>query len=130
MTSERELFRAYQEWRRLAEAETKAIRSRNWSLLADCQRAIMDFQALVTRLSPEVRDEWRKDEVTRAEKEQTLQTLVNELIVITRRNHSLLTSARDTAQYRLDEISNASRNLNRIKRSYASAGDHTLLETA
>lgn len=130
MNAERELVRAYSEWRRLAEAEGKAIQSRNWLLLADCQRAIQDFQKLVSRLTLEARDEWKRAGQDLPEKEKKIQTIVNELIAITRRNHERLLAARSAAQERLAEISTARSNLNRLKRSYAPARENAVLETA
>ena len=46
MSAESELLDAYGEWHRLAEAETKAIQTRNWDLLSDCHLVIKDLQAL------------------------------------------------------------------------------------
>jgi hypothetical protein len=51
MNAESELLRAYREWRRLALAETKAIQTRNWRLLADCHLVIRDYQSLVSTLT-------------------------------------------------------------------------------
>ena len=42
--SQEQLLHAYGEWLRLAQAETKAIQTHNWSLLSDCHRVIEDFQ--------------------------------------------------------------------------------------
>ena len=53
MNAENELLNAYRGWHRLARAEAKAIRTRNWDLLADCQLAITDFQNLIGRLTIE-----------------------------------------------------------------------------
>ena len=55
MNAEKELLNAYRDWHRLASAETKAIQTSNWTLLADCQMAITDFQTLTSRLIIEVR---------------------------------------------------------------------------
>ena len=119
MNAEQELFHAYAEWRRLALAETKAIQSRNWPLLADCQHAIVDFQKLVSRLTLDARDEWKRAGANCADKEKKFQTLVGELIEITRQNHSLLQAARGTAKMRLAELGAAGRNLKLLHRSYA-----------
>ncbi len=119
MNPERELFRAYSEWRRLALAETAAIQSRNWPLLADCQHAIQDFQKLVSRLTLDARDEWKRKGEDPAVKEKDFQKLVNELIEITLQNHSLLQTARATAKTHLAELGEAGRNLKLLHRSYA-----------
>ena len=119
MKMERELFRAYTEWRRLALAETSAIQSRNWTLLADCQHAIQDFQKLASRLTLEARDEWKRLGEDRAAKEKNFQTLVDELVEITRRNHALLIETRARAKTHLAELGTAGRNLKLLHRSYA-----------
>lgn len=119
MNAERELFRAYFEWRRLARAETAAIQSHNWPLLADCQHAIQDFQALVSRLTLETRDEWKCLGADLVLKEKTFQTLVAELVGITRHNHVLLQAASTGAKSRLAELGAAGRNLKQLHRSYA-----------
>ncbi len=119
MSAEQELFHAYSEWRRLAQAEATAIQSRNWPLLADCQHAIEDFQKLVSRLTLDARDEWRRIGADCADQEKKFQTLVNELIAITRQNHALLQSAHSTAKKHLGELGEAGRNLKRLHRSYA-----------
>jgi predicted RNase H-like nuclease (RuvC/YqgF family) len=118
MNAERELFHAYAEWRRLAEAETTAIQSHNWSLLADCQHAIEDFQKHVSRLTLEAREEWRRKGENLPAKEKQIQALVGELIELTRQNHALLAAARKIAQFRLGELREAGLNLKRL-RSYA-----------
>ena len=118
MNAERELFHAYAEWRRLAAAETSAIQSRNWSLLADCQQAIEDFQKHVSRLTLEARNEWRRKGENLPAKENQIQALVNELIEITRQNHALLAVAGKTAQIQISELREAGLNLKRL-RSYA-----------
>ena len=118
MNAERELLRAYSDWRRLAEAETKAIQTQNWSLLADCQYAIQDFQKLVSRLTLDARDEGKRSGEDRPTKEKQIQSLVNELIAITRQNHALLAAARQTAATKLVELKAAGINLKRLQRSY------------
>ncbi len=71
MSAETELLRAYREWHRLAQAETKAIQTRNWALLTDCHLAIKDFQLMVGKLTQETREEWRRTGCNLAEKEKT-----------------------------------------------------------
>jgi hypothetical protein len=118
MSAEAELINAYREWYRLAEAESKAIQTRNWNLLSDCQTAIKDFQTLVSRLTVESREEWDRTGCNRAEKERHIQVLVGGLIELTRQNQTALLAARHTAQQRLDQLGEAGRNLKRLQRSY------------
>ena len=51
MNAESNLVQAYHEWHRLADAETKAIQTRNWDFFADCQLATKDFLPLIERLT-------------------------------------------------------------------------------
>ena len=97
MNAETELLHAYREWHRLARAEAKAISTRNWDLLADCQLAIADFQVLITRLTVEARNEWEAAGSDSAEKERHIQVHIQELIEITRQNQATLQRAKDEA---------------------------------
>lgn len=122
MNAEAELLQAYREWHRLARAETKAIRTRNWDLLADCQLAIADFQTLITRLSREARAEWEKAGVDCAEKERHIQIFVNDLLTVTCENRSLLQVCRDEAAQKLQQLGEAGRKVKLLHRSYGSPG--------
>jgi hypothetical protein len=118
MSAESDLLQAYREWHRLARAETKAIQTRNWKLLADCQLAIQDFQKAVTQLTLQARQEWASAGQNLPEKEQHIRVFINDLIEITRHNQALLQIAKNTAQERLLELNEAGRNLRRLQRSY------------
>ena len=52
MNATDDLTAAYQEWRRLAEAEGEAIRVCDWGLVSACQKALQLLQGRITRLSP------------------------------------------------------------------------------
>lgn len=121
MNAESELFRAYREWHRLAQAETKAIKTRNWNLLNDCHQAIRDFQTMVGGLTLEARGEWRRAGCDLAEKERNVHVLVAQLIDLTRDNQSLLQSTMETARHRLDGLGEAGKNLKQLQRTYGSA---------
>jgi hypothetical protein len=118
MNAEGELFHAYREWHRLAQAETKAIQTRNWDLLSDCHLAIKDFQSHIVSLTKEARAEWRHAGCNLAEKESNLQVFVSELVELTRRNQGLLQSTRVAARRQLDQLGEAGRNLKLLHRSY------------
>lgn len=121
MNAEGKLLRACREWRRLAEAETRAIQTRNWSLLTDCHLAIQDFQNQIGGLSREARAEWRRAGCPVAEKEHNLQALISGLIELTRRNQGLLASTATAARKQLDQLGEAGKNLKRLRRSYGLA---------
>lgn len=118
MKAEDELLHAYREWHRLARAEAKAIDTRNWDLLADCQLVIADYQVLITRLTQEARNEWQRAGVDVAEKDRHIQVHIQELIQLTRRNQAMLQQAKQEAAARLEELGETARNLNRLKRAY------------
>ncbi len=118
MNAETELLRTYREWRRLAQAETKAIQARNWVLLTDCHRAIKDYQALVAGLTAATRAEWQRAGCDLAEKEHNLRVQVTDLIALTRRNQTLLQTTLAATRQQLDQLGSAGRNLKRLRRSY------------
>ena len=118
MSAENELLHAYREWHRLALAEAKAIQTRNWDLLADCQLAIKDFQGMVSQLTIQARQEWASAGYNLAEKEQHVHVFVNDLIELTRQNQTLLQAAKAKARERLNQLSDTGRNLKSLQRSY------------
>jgi hypothetical protein len=118
MKAENDLLQAYREWHRLALAEAKAIQTRDWHLLTDCQHAIKDFQSVVGQLTLQARQEWIRAGYNLAEKEQQIQVYVNNLIETTRQNQTLLQIAKTVVLERLDQLSEAGRNLKRLQRSY------------
>lgn len=122
MNAENELLNAYRDWHRLARAEAKAIRTRNWDLLADCQLAISDFQALTGRLTGEARREWESAGLNAAQKERHIQVFIQELIELTRKNQALLQQAKEDTVTRLEELGQAGQNIKRLQRSYGHAG--------
>ena len=122
MNAENELLNAYRDWHRLAHAEAKAIRTRNWDLLADCQLAIADFQSLISRLNTEARSEWQNAGLDVAEKERHIQVFIQELIELTRLNQSMLQAAKDEATAHLDELNEAGQNIRRLRNSYGNIG--------
>ncbi len=118
MSAESELFHAYREWHRLAQAETKAIQTRNWDLLDDCHLAIKDFQAHITTLTREARAEWQRTGCNLAEKESNLRIFVSELVDLTRRNQGLLQKTIQNVRQQLDQFGAVGRNLKLLQRSY------------
>jgi hypothetical protein len=121
MNAENELLNAYREWHRLARAESKAIRTRNWDLLADCQLAIKDFQTLIGRLTLDARREWEAAGGKWDEREKHISIFVNELIELTRQNQADLQTAKNEAAARLGHLQDANRNLKMLQRSYGAA---------
>lgn len=118
MKAEQELFHTYQEWLRLAWAEHRAILTHNWSLLADCDLAIGDFQTHITDLVQKVRADWQQGGCDLAEKERQLQSCIAEVAAVTHQNHTLLQSTLEAAREHLDQLGETGRNLKRLRRSY------------
>lgn len=118
MSAEIELLRAYRDWHRLALAESKAIQTRNWSLLSDCHLAIKDYQTVVARLTREARAEWKRTSRDLAEKERNLHVLVSDLMELTRQNQERLQSMIANARQKLGDLGEAGKNLRLLRRSY------------
>jgi hypothetical protein len=119
MSSISELHAAYRDWRRLAEAKGEAIRSGNWPLVADCQKAVEELQPLVLRLSRETQDEWSKEEKGRHSGEATLRGMIGEIFQIESRNKDLLRNAQQEAGARLLQLQRDGRLLHQVQRLYA-----------
>jgi hypothetical protein len=119
MNAERELSAAYDEWRRLAEAEGQAIQTCNWSLLSACQNALKTLQQRCSELSELARGEWKKLGPTGIAKQKKLNATIHELVALEHRNGILLKAIRESAQEKLEQLGDAGRNLKRIQRTYS-----------
>jgi hypothetical protein len=120
MSAERALLNAYLEWRRLAEAEGKAIRMRDWKFLLECQQALKKLQPFISQLSFAARSEWKKSGADFAAKEDLIRAVVLELIELGQRNKISLQTARAAAQAKREQLAAAGRNLKRLQVSYVS----------
>lgn len=114
-----ELHSVYQEWLRLAEAKSEAIRSANWPLMTDCQKAVDELQPRILRLSRETRDEWAKDGPSQPPREIALRGLITEVFQLESRNNDLLQKLRLDAGERLAQLERAGRLLRQVQRLYA-----------
>ncbi len=119
MSADAQLQDAYQEWRRLAEAEGEAIRTSNWGVLSDCQRALQQLQPRIIRWTEEAHQEWNRQGLDRSSKEQELRTVIAGLIEIEWRNNALLNVLYQSAKSEQAELDQAGHNLRRVQRSYA-----------
>jgi hypothetical protein len=118
MSAEQALLKAYAEWRRLAEAEGRAVRRRDWKFLLECQQALKKIQPLITLLTFAARKEWKLSGADCAANEEVLRAVVQDLIELGRRNRKLLQAARESALAKRDQLDQASRNLKRLQTSY------------
>ena len=121
MSAENDLFAACHEWRRLAEAEGEAIRTRNWTLCAACQNALQKLRESMSELLPAAQAEWLKLGGEQASQQLAYQELILELIGLTRRNQDWLQQVRETAQTKALELNQSRIQLKQLRRSYGGA---------
>ena len=119
MTGEAELLEAYQDWRRLGELEGEGIRTRDWTLVEDCQKKLSALQSRIIRLTNQARDEWRRNGADFAEKENNLRQTVSSLIELEMQNSSSLNAAKEVTRTQLDQADVIRQNLKRVRRTYS-----------
>jgi hypothetical protein len=118
MDAQRELTEAYAEWRRLVEAAGEAIRVRDWDRVSACQTDLQNLQTRISRLTPAARTAWSLSDCDRAVQDRWLNTTVQDLIQLERRNLNLLAGMKENTCAKLNQLGQARRNLNQIQRSY------------
>ncbi|HZR17593.1 MAG TPA: hypothetical protein VFE51_09725 [Verrucomicrobiae bacterium] len=106
--SEDQLANAYAEWRRLAEAEGKGIRTGNWCLVSECHHAISLLQARINRLTG----------LSHPAHRQGSRGTVLELMELQRKNLLSLQHRRERLSAHIEHVTLAGRNLRSIQRSY------------
>jgi hypothetical protein len=119
ITSEDQLFEAYQDWRRLAELEGEGIRARDWILVTDCQKKLGALQTRIIRLTNQARDEWRQQGADLTSKENGLRQTISSLVQLEMQNSSSLSTAQEGAREQMDELDVARQNLKRVHRTYS-----------
>ena len=117
MSADHELRSAYQEWRRLAEAEGEAIRAGDWILVSDCQEAMRRLQRQIIHCTEPAHQEWASQKLDRAEEENRLRDLIKPLIELEWRNHTLLDVRRRSVQTQLGQLNEARQTLRRLRQS-------------
>jgi hypothetical protein len=121
MSAEQALLNAYSEWHRLAKAEGNAIRMRNWNFLLECQQALKKLQPFISQLTFAARSEWKKSDTDYFKKEKAIHAVVSKLVELGQRNKISLQAAREAAQAKREQLTEAGRNLKRLQLSYVSA---------
>jgi hypothetical protein len=119
ISAEASLLSAYEEWRRLAELEGTAIRTRDWNLVTDCQKRLSELQPRILRLTHLAREEWQRNGIDRTEKEKVLHRIVMDLIEMGTQNNSSIAAAKESARKKVDQLDSARQNLKRVHRSYS-----------
>ncbi len=119
MSAEKTLLATYQEWHRLAEAEGKAIRRRQWNFLLECQAVVQKLQPAITQLTREAAAEWKQSGTDLVKNK--IRSLVTELIALGQQNQAQLIAARAAAQAEREQLEQARQNLKRLHQSYVIA---------
>src|SRR5258708_2728306 len=119
MTAEAELDYSYSEWRRLAEAEGKAIREGNWGFVVECQQALSQLRLIIDRLTDQVRQKLRNQGSDTPAPKASRRAVVLQLIELQRRNLASLHQRRERLSIHVEQLSRAGRNLREVQRSYA-----------
>jgi len=121
LTSAREhLEEAYQTWRQLTEDEREAIQANNWTRVGECQSAKQHLQPEIIRLTDLAHAECRDRHVSRAGLDYQIRKTVSELIVLETQNASTLGELMASTKREKDELDESNRNLQRVRKSYAS----------
>jgi hypothetical protein len=120
MSAGDDLEHAYSEWRRLAEAEGKAIRAGDWAFVADCQKALSQLQPVIDRLLNENQKAGSHPDSDILARRLTSRASVLDLIELQRRNLAALQQRRQRLSAHIEQVSRTGRNLRGIQRSYAS----------
>jgi hypothetical protein len=114
MSADGTLEDAYSEWRRLAEAEGKAIRIGDWRFVSECQQALTRLTPVIDRLTAQTRRS-----LSHPGRAAFPRATVLELIELQRRNLASLLQRRQRLSAQMEESSRAGRNLRDIQRSYS-----------
>lgn len=118
LKAEQDLLQACREWQRLAEAEGEAIRTGNWGLCSACQLALQHLRDRITTLLPLVREEWSRAVSGQANGRQTFSDTLLHLAEIEQKNNTLLHSARNAAQIKMQQLNQAKIKLKQLRRAY------------
>ncbi len=113
MSAGADLDEAYGEWRRLSEAEGKAIRAGDWRFVGECQQALRRLQPVIDHLTEQARKA-----VSPTNCPVPPRATILELIELQRRNLASLLQRRQRLSAKVEELSRSNRNLRGIQRSY------------
>jgi hypothetical protein len=119
MSASDQLQNAYREWRRLAEAEGDAIRQSNWPLVANYQSSLQELQPRIIHWTQEARNEWQDLGRDLTTEENSVRSIIGELIEIERRNSAWLNDLRAATEAEFSELQQSGHRLRQVQRSYA-----------
>lgn len=118
MHAHRKLTELYDQWRQLTEAEGEAIRTAAWSRVEQCQRSKLDLQHRILAVTEEWEAELLVTQAPRAEQEQALRKVVDEMIRLESRNNQWLAEQRQTARAEEAEADRALSHLRQVHKAY------------
>ena len=118
---EQAILEALRKWRRLAEAEGLAIRTRNWQAVAECQSSIQTLQPHLDSCAQTAREDWRRLGSEGDVRRGRFQALAAELAELSRQNESAIEQQRQKLAARFSQLGCSSRNLRRVQQSYVPA---------
>ncbi|MDX1951815.1 MAG: hypothetical protein SFY81_06500 [Verrucomicrobiota bacterium] len=116
-----DIFKLYEEWRTLTEAETSAIMASNWAQVKQCQAAKQRLQEVIVRTTEEANLQWKHAGADLKQVEHKLRCVINELICMEMKNAEFLESRKAEVQNELASLDQSRRNLDKIQQSYSSA---------
>jgi len=119
MNGRSSLFEAYESWREWTETETDAIQASNWAQVSQCQEAKRALQPLIIRLTEDAQSEAASEGWSWSGTEQELRRIISSLIGLESRNGELVAAQRQAALAQMNALKDTSRNLRRVRHSYA-----------
>lgn len=121
MTATTDLHQALVEWRRLAEAEGRAIRAGNWPFVAECQDALARLREAIDKLVGNSAGNGRSPAPHSFTEKPSQRSAVLDLIELQQRNLAALQQRRRKLSDHVQQLNRSSRNLRGIQRTYAPA---------
>ena len=132
MSASENLVAAYGAWEDWTRREGQAIQDGNWVQVGECQRHKAGLQERILRCSETASAERVSSPKSNVQSpgrpsvdselstlDFGLETILERLILLERRNHQLVAERRQAAESQKAEVENKFRNLRRVKSSYA-----------
>lgn len=119
MSAETKLFEALRKWRRLTESEGQSLRQRNWAAVLECQNGLKRLQSELTPQVLAAQANWARAGADGGPERGAFQSAIAEIVGLQKQNQSWLEEHRRLLAGRLQELETKSRNLRRVRSSYA-----------
>ena len=118
-----ELMRLLADWRRLTEAEGRAISGGNWSGVADQQAQKLQLQQEITRVLEQPALISGTEEGPCSVGQAELHPLVRDLMALEIRNRNLVVAKREDCQPESQRLARSVRHLQVMRRAYGVSSD-------